>query len=68
MLKFYRIACYTFLACMGLYVWFIYESGWQQYCGLVMLLAASVRLLTLVFPKNKQARGKKDGQGNAKKI
>ena len=51
MIKFWRIAAYTFLAMSGMYAWLSIEGGWQHYLGLGIFFLASVRIMILIFPK-----------------
>lgn len=51
MLKFWRIAAYTFLALSGMYAWLSIQSGWRHYLGLVIFFFASVRIMVLIFPR-----------------
>lgn len=51
MIKFWRIAAYTFLAMSGMYAWLSIETGWRHYLGLAIFFLASVRIMILIFPK-----------------
>jgi hypothetical protein len=51
MIKFWRIAAYTFLAMSGMYAWLSIETGWRHYVGLGIFFLASVRIMVLIFPK-----------------
>ena len=59
MIKFWRIAAYTFLAMSGMYAWLSIETGWRHYLGLGIFFLASVRIMVLIFPK--KSEGKKCG-------
>ena len=51
MIKFWRIAAYTFLAMSGMYAWLSIATGWRHYVGLGIFFLASVRIMVLIFPK-----------------
>jgi hypothetical protein len=51
MIKFWRIAAYTFLAMSGMFAWLNIEAGWRHYLGLAIFFAVSVRIMVLIFPK-----------------
>ncbi len=51
MRRFVRIAAYCFLALMGITAWDTYQEGWRHYFGMALFFVATVRLMTLMFPK-----------------
>ncbi len=66
MIKFWRIAAYTFLAMSGMYAWLSIETGWRHYFGLGIFFLATVRIMVLIFPskskRNKAAEAKKSAE------
>jgi len=66
MIKFWRIAAYTFLAMSGMYAWLSIETGWRHYLGLGIFFLASVRIMVLIFPiksrKEHAAEAAKDSE------
>jgi len=62
MMKFWRVAAYTFLAMSGMYAWLSIETGWRHYMGLGIFFLASVRIMILIFPKKSKQKNAADAQ------
>ena len=65
MIKFWRIAVYTFLALTGMYAWLSIEAGWRHYFGLGIFFLASVRIMILIFPKKSKAANTAEAEKGA---
>jgi hypothetical protein len=52
MKRFYRITAYCFLALVSVTALRMYDEGWQRYAAIILFVAVTVRLMTLIFPRS----------------